>query len=79
MSRAGTSRDVISVFASRTFHAYGAKAISWLEPPDDTALNSRCVFISMFETNRTDLARPGDIEIVREAASLQAQLLQFRI
>jgi hypothetical protein len=49
MLRAGTMRDVISVQANRSFHAYGAKAISWLEPPDDTALNSRCAFISMFE------------------------------
>jgi hypothetical protein len=78
MLRAGTMRDVISVQANRSFHAYGAKAISWLEPPDDTALNSRCVFISMFETTRTDLLRPDDVEVVREAASLQAQLLQFR-
>jgi hypothetical protein len=78
MLRAGTMRDVISVQANRSFHAYGAKAISWLEPPDDTALNSRCAFISMFETTRTDLLRPDDVEIVREAASLQAQLLQFR-
>jgi hypothetical protein len=78
MLRAGTMRDVISVQANRSFHAYGAKVISWLEPPDDTALNSRCVFISMFETARTDLVRPDDREVVHEAAVLQGQLLQFR-
>jgi hypothetical protein len=78
MLRAGTMRDVISVQANRSFHSYGAKVISWLEPPDDTALNSRCVFISMFETARTDLVRPDDGEVVREAAILQGQLLQFR-
>jgi hypothetical protein len=76
--RAGTTRDVVSVLGNRTFHSFGAKVISWLEPPDDTALNSRCVFISMFETARTDLARPGDIEVEREAAVLRSQLLQFR-
>jgi hypothetical protein len=78
MLRSGTTSDVISVLGNQTFHSFGAKVISWLEPPDDTALNSRCVFISMFETTRTDLVRPGDIEVMREAAKLQAQLLQFR-
>ena len=77
--RAGTTRDVISVLENRTFHAYGAKAISWLEPPDDLALNSRCVFISLFETTRTDLARPSDGEVTREAGHIQSQLLQFRL
>jgi len=77
MLRAGTTSDVISVLGNRVFHSFAAKAISWLEPPDDTALNSRCIFISMFETTRTDLLRPDDIEIAREAASLRAQLLQF--
>src|ERR1700676_1774961 len=76
--RAGTTRDVISVLANRTFHAHGAKVISWLEPPADTALNSRCVLIPMCETTRTDLVRPSDSEVEREAATLQAQLLQFR-
>jgi hypothetical protein len=32
----------------------------------------------MFETTRTDLVSPSDIEVEREAAILQAQLLQFR-
>jgi hypothetical protein len=59
MLRSGTTSDVISVLGNQTFHSFGAKVISWLEPPDDTALNSRCVFISIFETTRTDLARPG--------------------
>ena len=68
----------MSVLANRTFHAYGAKVISGLEPPDDTALNSRCVLIPMCETTRTDLFRPSDVEVEREAAGLQAQLLHFR-
>jgi hypothetical protein len=76
--RVGTTRDVVSVQANCTFHAYGAKVISWLEPPDDSALNSRCVLIPMCETTRTDLVRPSDFEVEREAATLQAQLLQFR-
>jgi hypothetical protein len=78
MLRSGTTSDVISVRGNQTFHSFGAKVISWLEPPDDTALNSRCVFISMFETTRSDLVRPSDSEVVRETTILQAQLLQFR-
>lgn len=78
MLRAGTTRDVISVQSNCAFHTYGAKVISWLEPPDDTALNSRCVLIAMCETTRTDLVRPSDLEVEREAATLQAQLLRFR-
>jgi hypothetical protein len=76
--RAGSTRDVDSVQANHTFHAYGAKVLSWLEPPNDTALNSRCILIPMFETMRTDLLRPSDVHVEWEAARLQAQLLQFR-
>jgi hypothetical protein len=76
--RAGSTRDVDSVQANRTFHAYGAKVLSWLEPPDDTALNSRCILIPMFESMRTDLLRPSDKDVEWEAGKLQAQLLQFR-
>ena len=40
--RSGTTRDVLAVRKDHIFHSYGAKVISWLEQPDDTALNSRC-------------------------------------
>jgi hypothetical protein len=36
MLRSGTTRDVLAVRKNRTFHCYGAKVISWLEPPNDT-------------------------------------------
>jgi hypothetical protein len=78
MLRAGSGRDVDSVQANRTFHAYGAKVLSWLEPPDDIALNSRCILIPMHESMRTNLMRSSDVEVEREAAELQTQLLQFR-
>jgi hypothetical protein len=78
MLRAGSTRDIDSVQANRTLHAYGAKVLSWLEPPDDTALNSRCILIPMHESMRTSLKRPSDVEVEREAAVLQAQLLRFR-
>jgi hypothetical protein len=76
--RSGTTRDAVSVKGNEIFHSYGAKVISWLEPPDDPALNSRCILIPMFETTRTGLAKPTDPEIEQLASKLQAQLLEFR-
>lgn len=77
--RTGTTRDVVAVRANHTFHAYGAKVLSWLEPPDDSALNSRCILIPMFETTQTNLSQPNDPEVERAATALQAQLLQYRL
>ena len=78
MLRAGSTRDIDSVQANRTLHGYGAKVLSWLEPPDDIALNSRCILIPMHESMKTNLKRPSDVEVEREAAELQGQLLRFR-
>jgi len=44
--RMGTTQDVVAMRRNHSFHAYGAKVICWLEPPDDPALNSRCILIS---------------------------------
>ncbi len=76
--RMGTTRDVVAMRKNQTFHAYGAKVICWLEPPDDMALNSRCILISMTEANDPNLIKPNDPGLEQEAAELQAQLLQFR-
>jgi len=76
--RSGATRDVLAVRRNRTFHSFGAKVISWLEPPDDTALSSRCVLIPMFESKSTALARADEPEVQELAAQLQAQLLRFR-
>ena len=79
MLRTGATKEVISVQGNCSFHAYGAKVISWIEPPDDAALNSRCIVIPMFETRRTDLCKINDPQVVLTAASLQAQLLYYRL
>lgn len=76
--RSGTTRDVLAVRRNCTFHSYGAKVISWIEPPDDAALNSRCILIPMFESKGTALARTDEPRVTQMAASLQAQLLRFR-
>ena len=41
--------------------------MSWTELPNDPALNSRCVLISMTETQRTDLKKASDSEIIKVA------------
>jgi hypothetical protein len=79
MLRAGTTREVLAVRRNRTFHSFGAKVISSLEPPDDAALNSRCVLIPMFESKSTALSRIDEPKVQQWAADLQAQLLSFRL
>ncbi len=78
MLRAGTTREVLAVRRNRTFHSFGAKVISSLEPPDDAALNSRCVLIPMSESKSTALVRTDEPAVQQQAADLQAQLLRFR-
>jgi hypothetical protein len=78
MLRSGTTRDVLTVRKNRALHCYGAKVISWLEPPDDPALNSRCILIPMFESKRAALLRADEPRVQKMAANLQAQLLRFR-
>jgi len=77
--RMGTSRDVVAMRKNQSFHAYGAKVICFLEPPDDPALTTRCILIPMKETKKTDLLRPTDPWIVERANGLRQQLLQFRL
>ncbi len=76
--RTGTTR-VAAVRRNRTFHSYGAKVISWLEPPDDTALNSRCILIPMSESKSSTLVGADEPKVQQMAANLQAQLLRFRL
>jgi hypothetical protein len=78
MLRAGTTREVLAVRRNRTFHSFGAKVISSLEPPDDAALNSRCIVIPMSESMSTALVRPDEPAVQQQAADLQAQLFRFR-
>jgi hypothetical protein len=77
--RTGISRDVVALRKGQSFSAYGAKAVAWNKLPNDSALNSRCIVIPMRRTNRTDLARPSDPEIVAAADDIQKQLLQYRL
>ena len=77
--RAGTSKCLVTRHLRKTQHAYGTKILSGLELPDDSALRSRCIHLPMSETERTDLAKPWDEQIVKEADGVRGQLLQFRL
>ena len=77
--RTGTSRETVALRKNQSFRAFGAKVVTWLELPKDAALNSRCVVISLNETQRTDLLRPRDPRVMMEAGILRRQLLQYRL
>jgi energy-coupling factor transporter ATP-binding protein EcfA2 len=77
--RSGTSQDFVAVRKGSTYKSYGARVVSWLELPDDAALNSRCVIIPMTSCRRTDLLTPADPGVLRAAQMLQRQLLRFRL
>src|SRR6266481_3454003 len=77
--RSGTTRDVLAVRNDCSLHSYVAKVVSWLEPPDDPALNSRCILIPMFENKSGSLLRIEDPSVQQLAVHLQAQLLKFRL
>jgi hypothetical protein len=76
--RTGTTREVSTIRGGAALDAFGPKVISWTDPPDDPALNSRCFEISMVETRErlADLSDPATTECADE---IQAQLLQFRL
>ncbi len=76
--RMGTTPDVLAMRKGRVFDAFGPKVVCWREPPDDPALNSRCIEIQMRETKKTTLYRLTDPSLNEQAMRLQAQLLQFR-
>jgi hypothetical protein len=77
--RSGTTQDFVAVRKGNTYKSYGARVVSWLELPNDAALNSRCVIIPMTSCTRTDLLTPDDPRVQRAAQKLQRQLLQFRL
>ncbi len=77
--RMGTTRDVVGIRHNRVVRVYGPKVISLLKAPDDAALNTRCILISMTEANTDGLPKASDSALEQKAQILQAQLLQFRL
>ena len=76
--RSGTTQGFVSVRKGKTYKSYGARVVSWLELPEDEALNSRCILVPIKSCSRTDLIAPTDPRVLASAARLQQMLLQFR-
>ena len=77
--KTSTTRGSVTLRKGRSLKAFGPKVISCTELPNDVALHSRCVIITMQETNRTDLAKPTNKKIADIAGNLQKKLLQYRL
>ena len=75
---AGYTPGMTALRRGRSFKAHGARVMSWIELPENAALNSRCIVIPLCETERTDLKKPTDFQILKAADHLRKQLLQFR-
>src|SRR5579862_953494 len=76
--RSGSTPDFVALRDNQSYRNYCPKVVSWIELPNDAALNSRCIIIPMQESSRTDLLRISDPKIVDDARRLQGQLLMFR-
>ena len=77
--KTGTTRGSVTLRKGRSLKAFGPKAISWTELPNDSALNSRCVIIPTLETNRTDLLKLTDKRVLDTTDALRMQLLRYRL
>jgi hypothetical protein len=77
--KTGTTRGSVTLRKGHSLKAFGPKVISCTELPNDAALNSRCVIVPMQETNRTNLAKPTDKQMLDVAEVLRQQLLQYRL
>jgi hypothetical protein len=77
--RSGSTPGFVALRKDSSSNCYGPKVFAWTELPDDRALNTRCIVIPMYETDRTDLKRPTDPRILLAAEVLQKQFLQLRL
>ena len=76
--KASSTRDCVSLKKGKARLAFGPKIFSWLELPDDQALNSRCLIVPMHRTSRTDLMSPDAPEVLEAARKARMCLLQYR-
>jgi hypothetical protein len=76
--KASSTPDAVCLRKDKARLAFGPKVFSWLELPNDAALNSRCVIVPMHRTSQTDLKNPHDADISEYAKKVRMHLLQFR-
>jgi hypothetical protein len=77
--RSGSTPGFSVLRRGRILNCYGPKVVTWTDLPNDSALISRCVVISLQETDRKDLVRPTAPHIIEAAENLQQKLLRFRL
>jgi hypothetical protein len=76
--RAGTTRSATVRKKGSVGQAFGPKVLASLEPPNDPALNSRCIQIPMVEVNDSELWKPSDPRLAQLWDDFQQRMLQFR-
>lgn len=77
--RSGFTNGLVSLHAKGASKMFGAKVMSWLELPDDAALNSRCLIIPMKTSVRRDLFSLDDPRIQQSSYALRRALLRLRL
>ena len=77
--RTGSTPGFVALRRGDSFRCFGAKAVAWIELPNDAALNSRCIIIPTRESRRNNLLRPTDPRILKFTDTLQRAALQFRL
>jgi hypothetical protein len=77
--RSGSTPGFVALRRNESFRCFGAKAVAWIELPNDAALNSRFIIIPTRESRRNNLLRPTDPWILKFADILQRAALQFRL
>ena len=76
--RAGTNPSALALRVRQSSSCFGPKVFGSLEPSPDSALNSRCILLSMGETDKSGLLKPGHPSMTKLADDLRQQLLRFR-
>lgn len=79
LARAGSNRDQLIIRRGLYTDAFGPKIFCSENPPDDPALESRCIVIPMMAQDKPGLKRPTDLGIVARSQELQNRLLRFRL
>jgi len=76
--RAGSTQNALTRRKGSVGRSFGPKVLTSLEPPDDPALNRRCIQIPMTEANDTKLLKPSDPRCLADMDAFQKRMLQLR-
>jgi len=77
--RAGSNCDQVVLRRGSCWGVFGPKVFCTENPPNDPALLSRCIVVSMTECDTSKLKKPSDLEIAELSQEVQNQLLAFRL